>query len=68
MSSNGPTEPDFRITLREAAHLQAMEGNPLDGEQIAMFEMFDREERSDEDRLQHIRDRALKRIAVAAAE
>jgi len=29
--------------LREAIHLQAMENNPLDAEDIAMFEMFERE-------------------------
>jgi hypothetical protein len=68
MSANGRTEPDFSLSFREAAHLQAMEGNPLDDEQIEMFEMFDREGWSDEDRLQHIRERALRRIAVAAAE
>jgi hypothetical protein len=27
----------------EAMHLQEIEGNPLDGEDIAMFEMFERE-------------------------
>jgi hypothetical protein len=27
----------------EAMHLQALEGNPLDAEDIAMFEMFERE-------------------------
>jgi hypothetical protein len=26
----------------EAMHLQEIEGNPLDGEDIAMFEMFER--------------------------
>ena len=26
--------------LAEAAHLQAMEGNPLTAEEFAMFEMF----------------------------
>ena len=29
--------------LAEAAHLQAIEGNPLTAEEIAMFEMFERE-------------------------
>lgn len=29
--------------LREALHLQAMEGNPLTEEGIAIFEMFQRE-------------------------
>jgi hypothetical protein len=27
----------------EAMHLQVIEGNPLDAEDIAMFEMFERE-------------------------
>jgi hypothetical protein len=32
----------------EAMHLQVIEGNPLDEEDIAMFEMFERERWSDE--------------------
>jgi hypothetical protein len=32
----------------EAMHLQVIEGNPLDDEDIAMFEMFDREAWPDE--------------------
>jgi len=32
-----------RERLLEAMHLQAIEGNPLDAEDIAMFEMFERE-------------------------
>ena len=32
----------------EAMNLQAVEGNPLDAEDIAMFEMFEREGWSDE--------------------
>ena len=32
----------------EARHLQEIEGNPLDAEDIAMFEMFDREGWTDE--------------------
>ena len=32
----------------EAMNLQAVEGNPLDAEDIAMFEMFERERWSDE--------------------
>jgi hypothetical protein len=34
---------DIRQRTLEAAHLQTIEGNPLDAEQIAMFDMFDRE-------------------------
>jgi hypothetical protein len=32
-----------RQRLLEAMNLQAIEGNPLDAEDIAMFEMFERE-------------------------
>jgi hypothetical protein len=32
----------------EAMNLQAIEGNPLDAEDVAMFEMFEREGWSDE--------------------
>ena len=40
--------------LREAVALQNIEGNPLDADQIAMFEMFEREGWSDEQALAHI--------------
>ncbi|MFB9949389.1 hypothetical protein ACFFP0_11045 [Rhizobium puerariae] len=39
----------------EAAHLQMIEGNPLDAEDIAMFEMFDREGFSTEEQLDYVR-------------
>ncbi len=47
----------------EAMHLQEIEGNPLDAEDIAMFEMFERE------RWPHERCRAyiLERVRKAAA-
>jgi hypothetical protein len=32
-----------RIRRLEAMHLQVIEGNPLDEDDIAMFEMFERE-------------------------
>ena len=54
------------LKSREAAHLQALESNPLDAEQMAMFEMFERESWSDEKRLAYIRSRAGK-IAKASA-
>jgi len=42
-----PTLPDEAAASRErrlaATRLQEIEGNPLDGEDIAMFEMFERE-------------------------
>lgn len=31
------------LRARKAAHLQALESNPFDTEDIAMFEMFERE-------------------------
>ncbi|HKS64547.1 MAG TPA: hypothetical protein VJT13_22805 [Xanthobacteraceae bacterium] len=38
----------------EAMNLQAIEGNPLDAEDIAMFEMFEREGWTAEQRRAHI--------------
>ena len=54
--------------LAEAAHLQAIEGNPLTVEEIAMFEMFEREGWSPERRCPHIAGRIGDRGRVAAAE
>ncbi len=54
--------------LAEAAHLQAIEGNPLTAEEIAMFEMFEREGWSPERRRAHILRRIEDRRRVAAAE
>ena len=54
--------------LAEAAHLQAMEGNPLTAEEIAMFEMFEREGWPPERRRAHIIRRIEDRGRVAAAE
>ena len=39
----------------EAMHLQVIEGNPLDEEDIAMFEMFEREGWDDERCIAYIR-------------
>jgi hypothetical protein len=42
--SSLPDEAEVpRQRLLVAAHLQAIEGNPLDAEDLAMFEMFERE-------------------------
>ena len=41
-----------------AAHLQEVEGNPLDADDIAMFEMFEREGWSHDRRRRHILTRA----------
>ena len=51
-----------------AMHLQDIEGNPLDSEQVAMFEMFEREGWSQERRLAHIRERARKASDASAAK
>ncbi|MCY4065759.1 MAG: hypothetical protein OXF57_05270 [Rhodospirillaceae bacterium] len=54
--------------LAEAAHLQAIEGNPLTAEEIAMFEMFEREGWPPERRRAHILRRIEDRGRTAAAE
>ena len=54
--------------LAEATHLQAIEGNPLTAEEIAMFEMFEREGWSPARRRAHILRRIEDRSRVAAAE
>ena len=41
-----------------AMHLQHIEGNPLNAEEIAMFEMFERESWSHDRRLAYINERA----------
>ncbi|MHA3914256.1 hypothetical protein [Halovulum sp. GXIMD14793] len=56
------------LKSREAAHLQALESNPLDAEQMAMFGMFEREGWNDEERLAYIRERAGKVAKASAAE
>jgi hypothetical protein len=38
----------------EAMHLQIIEGNPLTAEDVAMFEMFDREGWSHQRRLEYL--------------
>ena len=48
MSKHGKSlDPDEAAAAKEwrleAMHLQAIEGNPLDAQDIAMFEMFERE-------------------------
>jgi hypothetical protein len=63
--------PDMEIARERrlvAMHLQSIEDNPLDAEQVAMFEMFEREAWSHEKRLDHIRARAAAARLVPAAE
>jgi len=52
----------------EAMRLQEVEANPLDAGQIAMFEMFERENWSHERRTQYLIDRAKRGISLTAAE
>lgn len=52
----------------EAMRLQEIEGNPLDAEDIAMFEMFEREAWTHARRLDYIRSRTKSRLKRAAAE
>jgi Fic family protein len=47
-----------RLRRLEAMNLQAIEGNPLDAEDVAMFEMFEREGWSHERRRSYILARA----------
>ncbi len=70
-------KPDAKLSKAETAaarerRLQAMamqeiEGNPLDAEQIAMFEMFEREGWSHERRLEHVLARARRRAGAKQA-
>lgn len=65
-----------RETLRqrtlEAAHLQAIENNPLDADDFAMLDMFDREGFSPEQQLAYVREdlerrqRALSAVPIVA--
>jgi len=50
----------------EAQHMQLIEGNPLDTDDIAMFEMFERERWSHERRRAYILDRIRDERASAA--
>ena len=54
--------------IAEAAHLQAIEGNPLAAEEIAMFDLFEREGWPPERRRAHILRRIKDRGRIAAAE
>ena len=47
----------------EAMHSNAIEGNPFDADDVALFEMFDREGFTDEERISYIR-----QLALAAAK
>jgi hypothetical protein len=49
-----PPISESRKRLRGAANLHAIEGNPLTDAELAMFEMFERENWSPERRRAHI--------------
>lgn len=55
MSDGQDDRSRIRQRTLEAAHLQLIEGNPLDADDLAMFEMFDREGFSPEQELEYIR-------------
>jgi len=61
------TDPS-QLSWAEAIHLQALEGNPLDAADLAMFEMFEREGWSQERRVAYILDQAKMRAVAPAAE
>lgn len=54
--------------LAEAAHLQAIEGNPLSPDELAMFETFEREQWPPGKRRARIARRFEGRGRIAAAE
>lgn len=56
------------VSFAEAAHLQALEGNPLTADDIAMFQMFEREGWSDERRRAYIAAQVNAHAQAPAAE
>ncbi len=53
------TDQELALAIKrrkKGIHLHEIEGNPLDAEDIAMFEMFERERWSHEKRLVYIKD------------
>ena len=59
---------EARVRRLEAMRLQEIEGNPLDAEDLAMFEMFEREKWSHERCVAYILEQARKKAFVPAAE
>jgi len=64
VKQNDPSQ----LSWAEAMHLQALEGNPLDAEDMAMFDMFEREGWSHERRRAYIINQAKLRMVAPAAE
>jgi hypothetical protein len=66
MKYNQKTPSDREISARrarrlEAMHLQKIEGDPLDDEQVEMFEMFERDRWTDDQIKAHLDARARSR-------
>ena len=59
---------EAKIRRLDAMHLQAIESNPLDAEDIAMFEMFEREGWSHSRCRAYILEQAQKGSSLDAAE
>jgi len=68
MTKHSKSDAFQRLSLKEAMHLQELESNPLDADQVAMFEMFEREGWSEEKCIEYIRQRTLRRLGQQAAE
>jgi hypothetical protein len=60
-------EQDARERRLEMQHLQAIEGNPLTPEEIAMFEMFEREGWSEEQEHAYLVDLIRRRAEIKKA-
>jgi len=58
--ANSTAGDSLSHSLREAMAMQEIEGNPFDEADIALFEMFERENWPHERRLAYIRDLARK--------
>ena len=61
-------DQETKRRLEEAMNLQAIEGNPFDAEDIALFEMFERLRMTPEQRRAYIIARAKGEPVPAAAE
>lgn len=67
MTEKHDDKAERRQRRLEAIKLQEIEGNPLTPEEIAMFEMFDREGFTDEQRHAYILDRINSRKPISPA-
>ncbi len=67
MDTNSNSSPDS-APLKDAQHLQLIENNPLTADEIAMFEMFEREKWSADDRRADILGKISKSGETTTAE